>query len=56
MATLFSVVDSLTFNLKEIKRVHILVGGEERDTLKSHVDLRRDYAQDLSVVDLGGRS
>ncbi len=56
LATLFSVVDSLTFNLSEIKKVHILVGGEERDILKSHVDLRRNYTQDLSVADMGGRS
>jgi sporulation and spore germination protein len=52
IATIFSIVDSLTYNLKEIKRVHILVNGEERDTLKSHLDLRRDYAKDMSIVDM----
>lgn len=50
MATIFSLVNSLTFNLPDIKRVHILVDGEERDTLKSHLDLRRDFIQDLSIV------
>lgn len=52
IATIFSLVDSLSYNLPEIKRVHILVNGEERDTLKSHLDLRRDFAKDMSIVDM----
>jgi hypothetical protein len=50
MATIFSLVNSLTVNLPDIKRVHILVDGDERETLKSHLDLRRDYTQNLSIV------
>ncbi len=50
LATIFSLVNSLTVSLPDIKRVHILVDGEERDTLKSHLDLRRDFIQDLSIV------
>jgi len=53
IATIFSIVDSLAYNLPQIKRVHILVNGEERDTLKSHLDLRRDYSKDMSIVDMG---
>lgn len=56
LATIFSLVDSLTYNLPEIKRVHFLIAGEERDTLNSHLDLRRDYRQDLSIVDMDRRS
>jgi hypothetical protein len=52
IATIFSLVDTLVYNLPEIKRVHILVNGEERDTLKSHLDLRRDYSKDMSIVDM----
>ena len=52
IATIYSLVDSLIYNLPEIKRVHFLVNGEERDTLKSHLDLRRDYQKDLSIVDM----
>jgi len=55
LATIFSLVDSLTYNLPEIKKVHILIGGEERDTLKDHLDLRRDYLPDLSIVDMDGK-
>jgi hypothetical protein len=53
IATIFSLVNSLTYNLPEIKRVHLLVDGEERDTLQ-HLDLRRDYRQDLSIVNMDG--
>ncbi|HYV86356.1 MAG TPA: GerMN domain-containing protein [Patescibacteria group bacterium] len=52
VATVFSVVDSLTWNLKEVKRVRFLVGGEERDTLKNHLDLRRAYLKDMSIVNM----
>lgn len=50
LATIFSLVNSLTVSLPAIKKVHILVDGEERDTLSSHLDLRRDFVQDLSIV------
>jgi spore germination protein GerM len=48
--TLFSLVDTLTFNFPEIKRVKILVEGEERATLKEHLDLTRAYVADMSIV------
>ncbi len=52
IATIYSLVDSLTYNLPEIKRVRLLVNGEERETLKNHLDLRRDYRKDLSIVNM----
>jgi hypothetical protein len=54
MATVFSIVDSLTYNLPEIKRVRFLVGGEERETLNSHLDLRRAWSKDMSIVRMDG--
>ena len=56
IATIFSIVDTLVYNLPQIKRVRILVNGEERDTLKSHLDLRRDYSKDMSIVDMDRKS
>jgi hypothetical protein len=50
LATIFSIVDSLTYNLPEIRRVRFLVAGEERDTYKSHLDLRSAYLKDMSIV------
>ncbi len=52
--TVFSLVDTLTFNFPEIKRVKILVEGEERSTLKEHLDLTRAYLPDMSIVVQGG--
>jgi spore germination protein GerM len=51
--TVFSLVDTLTFNFPEIKRVKILVEGEERPTLKEHLDLIRPYVADMSIVAQG---
>jgi len=56
IATIFSIVDSLAYNLPQVKRVHVLVNGEERETLKSHLDLRRDYSKDMSIVDMDRKS
>ena len=54
LATIFSIVDSLTYNLPDIKRVRFLVGGEERETLHSHLDLRRAYVKNMSIVKMEG--
>ena len=54
LATIYSLVDSLTYNLPEVKRVRFLVGGEERDTLKDHIDLRRSFLKDMSLVRMDG--
>jgi len=56
IATIYSLVDSLIYNLPEIKRVRILINGEERETLKNHLDLRRDYRKDMSIVDMDRKS
>lgn len=48
--TVFSLVDTLAFNFPEIKRVKILVEGEEVTTLKQHLDLTRAYLPDMSIV------
>jgi spore germination protein GerM len=35
-ATVYSIVNSLTYNLPEIRQVKILVGGAEKETLAGH--------------------
>jgi spore germination protein GerM len=39
--TVYSIVNSLALNIKEINKVGILVDGEECETLSGHMDLRR---------------
>jgi spore germination protein GerM len=50
--TIYAIVDSLTTNVPEIRRVGILVAGRERETL-GHLDLRRPLLPDLSLASTG---
>jgi len=56
MATVYSLTNSLTANIPEIKSVRILIEGQEVDSLKGHISLKqpfsfnREYlAQDVKV-------
>ncbi len=50
-ATVYSIVNSLTYNLPEIRRVKILVGGAERETLAGHL-LLVPLEMDLSITNV----
>ena len=52
MATVYSIVDSLTYNLPEIKQVKILVGGTEKETLAGHCLLLLPLGMDLSITNV----
>ena len=43
ISTVYSIVNSLTFNLKPIKKVFILVDGSEKKTLGGHIDLSNPF-------------
>ena len=49
-ATVYSVVNSLTFNFPSIRLVKILVEGREVETLAGHLSLTRPFRMDLSMV------
>ena len=49
-ATVFAIVDTLAFNFKAIKKVFILVDGEERETLNGHIALDRPFHPDFTLV------
>src|SRR5579863_9687366 len=46
----YSIVDSLTANLPEVKRVQFLVQGQEADTLDGHADLTAPFAANPSWI------
>jgi len=46
----YAIVDSLTANVPEIRRVGILVAGRERETLGGHLDLRRPLGPDMTLA------
>ena len=52
LATIYSVVDSLTYNLPEIKHVKILIGGVEKETLAGHCLLLLPLDMDLSITNV----
>jgi len=50
LATIYSIVNSVTYNLPEIKEVKILIGGVEKETLAGHCLLLLPLQMDLSVT------
>jgi hypothetical protein len=55
LATIYSIVNSLTYNLPEIKEVKILVGGIEKETLAGHCLLLLPLEMDLSMTNVAVR-
>ena len=52
LGTIYSIVDSLTYNLPEIKQVKILIGGIEKETLAGHCLLLLPLDMDLSITNV----
>src|SRR5262249_22175037 len=48
--TVYSIIDTLTLNCPQIKKVQILLGYQVGETLKGHVDLSHPLEKDLSIV------
>jgi spore germination protein GerM len=46
----YSIVDSLAANVPAVKKVKILVQGQEAETLDGHADLTGEFAADMSRV------
>jgi len=52
LATIYSIVNSLAYNLPEIRHVKILIGGAEKETLAGHCLLLLPLAMDLSITNV----
>ncbi len=50
LLTVYSIVNSVTLNIPEIRRVGILINGKSVDTLNGHLDLRRPLPPDSSLI------
>ena len=48
--TIYSVVNSLVLNVPEIKRVKMLIEGEEALTLAGHIDLRTPLEANMLII------
>jgi len=50
MSAVYALVDTLTFNFKDIKKVSLLIEGGERETLGGHIDLSRPLSPQYSLI------
>jgi len=50
ISTVYSIVNSLAYNFKPIKKVFILIEGEERETLGGHISLDHPFLPDYSLI------
>jgi spore germination protein GerM len=50
IATVFAVVDSLAQNLPSVKKVFLLIDGEERETLAGHIAIDHPILPDFSLI------
>jgi len=50
LLTIYALVNTVTANISSVERVQILIDGHQADTLAGHVDLRRPFERDASLV------
>lgn len=50
ISTIFSIVNSLTYNFRSIKKVFILIDGGEKDTLGGHINLSRPFLPQYDLI------
>ncbi|MGE4518745.1 MAG: GerMN domain-containing protein [Desulfobacteraceae bacterium] len=48
--TIYSIVNTLTLNIEEIKEVKILINGNEAETLAGHIALSFPLKENLTIV------
>ncbi|MGB7297228.1 MAG: GerMN domain-containing protein [Candidatus Aminicenantales bacterium] len=49
LGTVYSIVNTLAYNFKPIKKVFILVEGSEKETLGGHINLNQAFAPQFSL-------
>lgn len=50
MATVYSLTNTLTANLPAIKKIRILIGGKEKESLKGHIGLRSPFMMNRELI------
>ena len=48
--TVYTIVNAITTNLRDVQRVQLLIEGREVDTLAGHVDLRRPLRKNEGLI------
>jgi Na+-transporting NADH:ubiquinone oxidoreductase subunit NqrC len=55
MATIYSLTNSLTRNISDIKAVRVLIGGKEVESLKGHIDTRQPFHMNKELLAPGSK-
>ena len=50
ISTIYSIVNSIAYNIKSIKKVFILVDGGEKKTFGGHIDLSQAFSPQYDLV------
>jgi hypothetical protein len=50
MATVYSLTNTLTVNMPAIKKVKILIGGKERESLKGHIGIKNPFTMNRELI------
>ena len=50
MLTVYSIVNTLVFNIDGIKKVQILIEGQTIDTIAGHMDCRQPFASNIKII------
>jgi hypothetical protein len=50
MATVYSLTNTLTANIPAVKKVMILIGGKERESLKGHIGLEHPFTMNRELI------
>ena len=53
MATIYSLTNTIMYNIPSIKRVKILIEGKKLRTIKGHVDVRRPFVLNRELIAQG---
>ena len=48
--TIYSIVNTLVFNIESIKKVQILIEGQTIDTIAGHMDCRQPFAANAKII------
>jgi hypothetical protein len=48
--TVYSIVNTLAYNIEGIKKVQILIEGQTLDTLAGHMDCRQPFAPNIKII------
>jgi len=50
LLAIYAIVNTLTLNMREVKQVKFIIGGQEANTFLGHLDIRNPYTTNMLIV------